>query len=212
MPTLIQWQTTWQTLGAPQAPIFTELYQALISKYSENHRHYHNLQHLTECLEKFAELRHLAVNPAEIELALWFHDAIYDPVRHDNEQLSAEWAKASSLAAGVNPAIAGRVFQLIMATRHLDEASDADTNILLDCDLAILGANPKHFFEYERQIHQEYAFVPEAIFRQKRAEILQRFLAQPAIFNTVLFVERYEQQARINLQQAMERLCPMSLN
>lgn len=209
MPTRAQWQKTWQDLGAAPSDVQTLLYGELIGKYGESHRFYHNQQHLAECLEKFAELQHLAHHPAEIELALWFHDAIYEPARHDNELLSAEWAKSSVLSAGINPAIAERVFQLIMATQHLGNVAGTDTEILLDCDLAILGADPKHFLEYERQIRQEYDFVPEVLFRQKRAEILQRFLTQPTIFNTALFVEHYEQQARTNLQQAVERLCQM---
>jgi predicted metal-dependent HD superfamily phosphohydrolase len=94
-----------------------------------------------------------------------------------------------------------------MATQHHERAADTDTKILIDVDLAILGAKPERFNEYEQQIRQEFLFVPEATFRLKRAEILQHFLAQPTIFNTPLFIERYEQQARLNLKQALEDLC-----
>jgi predicted metal-dependent HD superfamily phosphohydrolase len=208
MPTITQWQNAWHMLGTENAKLPIQLYDEVIAKYDEPHRCYHTQQHLAECLDKFTELRHLAINPAEIELALWFHDAVYEPTRHDNELLSAEWAKSSVISAGLDLAIASRVYQLIMATQHHAKPENTDTQVLIDIDLAILGANPERYHEYEQQIRQEYAFVPEPIFKAKRSEILQRFLALPTIFNTPLFIERYEQQARTNINQAVEQLCP----
>ncbi|CAG7857839.1 hypothetical protein MCAMS1_02811 [biofilm metagenome] len=207
MPTLSQWQNSWQMLGTENAKLPIPLYHEVLAKYDEPHRFYHTQQHLTECLDNFCELRHLAMNPAEIELALWFHDAVYEPSRHDNELLSAEWAKYSIVAAGIDKAIADRIFQLILATQHHAKPDNTDTQILIDIDLAILGANPERYDEYEQQIRLEYAFVPESIFNAKRSEILQQFLAQPTIYNTPLFIERYEQQARTNINQAVAQLC-----
>lgn len=207
MPTFSQWQNTWLTLGTEKAKLPVQLYDDVIAKYNEPHRFYHTQQHLAECLDKLSELRQLAINPAEIELALWFHDAVYDPTSHDNELLSAEWAKSSIVAAGLDNAIAERVFDLIMATQHHAKPENTDTQVLIDIDLAILGANPERYYEYEQQIRQEYAFAPEPIFKAKRAEILQRFLAQPSIFTTPLFIERYERQARANINQAVGQLC-----
>ncbi|MEQ1486082.1 metal-dependent hydrolase [Methyloglobulus sp.] len=207
MPTQVNWQHTWQALGISLANVPAQLYDEIIAKYDEAHRYYHTLQHLAECLEKFDELRHLAVNPAEIELALWFHDAVYEPTSHDNEQLSADWAQSSVLNVGLDKTVAERIYHLIMATQHHTKPEATDTKILIDVDLAILGATPERYSEYEQQIRQEYSHVPEITFRQKRAEILQRFLAQETIFNTPLFIERYEQQARLNMKHALEQLC-----
>ncbi len=203
----IQWQQTWQELSgaATQSPI--QLYDELIASYSQPHRYYHNQQHLAECLEKLAELRDLATYPAEIEFALWFHDAIYDPLRHDNERLSADWGRTSALNAGFGRAIADRIYYLVMATQSHAKPEDNDTKILIDVDLAILGANAERYSEYEQQIRREYAHVPDEIFRGKRTEILRKFLVKPAIFNTKVFIERYEQQARSNIKFAMEVLC-----
>jgi predicted metal-dependent HD superfamily phosphohydrolase len=204
MLTPAQWQHTWQMLGITQVNIPAQLYDEVIKKYAEPDRYYHTQQHLAECLEKFAELRHLATYPAEIELALWFHDAIYEPLRHDNEFMSAEWARSSVLNAGMDKIVADRIYDLVMATRHHAKPDEMDTKILIDVDLAILGAQPERYKGYEQQIRQEYSLVPEITFRLKRTEILQRFLAQPTIFNTPLFIERYEQQARLNLNLALE--------
>jgi predicted metal-dependent HD superfamily phosphohydrolase len=207
MTSLAQWQNTWQTLGVQPHEGSVQLYQEIVGKYQEPHRHYHTLQHLDECLQFFAELRHLATNPGEIDLALWFHDAIYDPSRHDNEQLSAEWARSSVTDAGITSSIADRIYELVLATRHHAKPDAVDTKILIDVDLAILGAHQERFHEYERQIRNEYAFVPEPLFREKRAEILRGFLGRQTLFNTPLFIERYEQQARFNLNRALEVLC-----
>jgi predicted metal-dependent HD superfamily phosphohydrolase len=208
MPTPLEWQHAWQTLGAMPANISMALYDDIIARYNETHRYYHTLQHLTECLAKLTELSDFAKQPAEIEIALWFHDAIYEPTQYDNEQLSAEWAKSAILAAGLSETLAERVYDLIMATQHHVQPNDDDTQILIDVDLAVLGADSERFREYEQQIRQEYAFVPEATFRIKRAEILQRLLTQKTIFNTPLFIQRYEQTARANLNLALEQLCP----
>lgn len=207
MPTLIQWQNAWQSIGVNEAKIPFEVYHNVVTQYAEPHRYYHTLQHLDECIAQFAELKHLAMHPGEIELALWFHDGIYDTHRNDNEELSADWAKSSILSAGSDAAVADRIHALIMATQHHTTPQDSDTKIMLDADLSILGASPQRFQEYEIQIRQEYAFVPETIFRTKRAVILERFMSQSTIFNTSIFIERYEPIARLNLKHALESLC-----
>ncbi len=84
------WRQGWRDIGVAQPNM--ALCDELMARYSEPHRHYHTLQHLEECLSLFASLRDLAAHPAELEIALWFHDAIYDVKRDDNEALCAEWA------------------------------------------------------------------------------------------------------------------------
>src|SRR6188508_492999 len=100
--TLASWQRLWGELGVATAN--GGLMNQLVAAYSEQHRHYHTLQHLRECLVQFDAAAMLARRPAEVELALWFHDAVYDPRRKDNEERSADWARASVLAAGSDAA------------------------------------------------------------------------------------------------------------
>jgi len=76
----------------------------------------------------------------------------------------------------------------------------------VDIDLSVLGAGTERFLEYEEQIRQEYAWVPEEIFRTKRAEILERFLARDVIYRTPEFYQTHEKQARANLRASLERL------
>ena len=194
----------WKQLGAANPD--PRLHGELIARYSEPHRRYHTVRHLDECFEKLDEIRSLARHPAEIELALWFHDAIYDVKRHDNEEKSADWARASATAAGVAADACERVYSLILSTRHQAAANGVDAEILVDIDLSILGAVLVRFDEYERQVREEYSWVPDFLFRRERKAILKEFLARPRIFSTTHFRDRYEQQARSNIERSLERL------
>ena len=203
--TLASWQRLWGELGARQ--VNGGLMNQLVAAYSERQRHYHTLQHLRECLAHFDAAAGLARRPPEVELALWFHDAVYDPQRSDNEERSADWARDSVLAAGCAEDVAQRVQALVLATReHVAPADDPDAALLLDADLAILGAAPARFDEYERQIRAEYAHVPEPDFRSRRHRILSGFLARPRLYLTDVFHAALDQRARDNLTRSLARL------
>lgn len=197
------WHDTWSALGLP---IPGGVLPALLARWAEPHRRYHTPQHLRECLALFAAHRALAERPGEVAVALWFHDAIYDTARHDNEAASAAWARRVLRDAGAAGEVLERVDALILATRHSRVPATPDERLLVDIDLAILGAEPARFDEYERQIRDEYGFVPEDVFRDKRAEILRGFLARPALFTTAAMRERFEAPARANLAGAIARL------
>lgn len=187
-------------------PLAADLQARLREAYAEPQRAYHTTQHLDECLAAFERVRHLARHPREVEAALWFHDAVYDVHRHDNEARSAEWARRELTAAGQASDAIERIVALVLATRHSAAPQTGDEQLLVDIDLAILGAAPQRFAEYERQIRAEYAHVPEALFRAKRAEILAGFAARPQLYGTPALRERFEAAARRNLAQAMAGL------
>jgi len=198
------WRAAWRDLALiePARPLF----EALRARYAEPHRSYHTLQHLAECLAHFERERALARHPGEVAIALWFHDAVYDTGRHDNEAESADWARHALREAGARDEIADRVHALVMATRHSVAPGTADERLLVDIDLAILGADSARFDEYEHQIRDEYGFVPEALFRDKRAAILRGFLARPALYSTPALARRFEAAARANLARALAAL------
>jgi predicted metal-dependent HD superfamily phosphohydrolase len=201
---LAGWRRSWRELGQPAAD--EVLYHRLVACWREPHRHYHTLQHLYECLDLFEGVRSTAQRPGEIELALWFHDAFYDPTRDDNEERSAEWARASVLEAGLPRDVADRLHALVMATRHEAVPQDADAQLLVDVDLAILGSAPARFDESDEQIRLEYAHVPEDEFRAGRRRVLGDFLDRPRLYSTESFHSRFERQARENLARALARL------
>ncbi|WP_410211067.1 metal-dependent hydrolase [Aquirhabdus sp.] len=182
------------------------LFAQLLKAYSESQRKYHTLQHLMECLTKFERVFEQTDHPREIEVALWFHDAIYDVKGHDNERLSAAWAKKSVLDVGGAIAESDRIYHLIMITQHSAFPQTIDEKILVDIDLSILGETEERFAEYDRQVRQEYAWVADEIFKEKRREILEGFLARPQIFNSEYFFTHFERSARKNLKRAISQL------
>jgi predicted metal-dependent HD superfamily phosphohydrolase len=201
-----QWKASWEGLGISITPMLIQEFKELIARYSEPHRRYHTVRHLEECFAKLTEIHNLAEHAAEVELALWFHDAIYEKHSSQNEVKSAELAVKKVLAAGGSVDAAARISNLIMATRHAVLPRNKDEQVLIDVDLSILGAEPERFEEYERQIREEYSWVPWFLFREKRRKILKDFLARPTIFNTHVFIQRYEKQARQNIERSITRL------
>lgn len=203
MSSLERWQSIWSDLQGSASP---GLREKLLAAYGEPHRRYHTAQHLEECFAHFDAVGPLAAHPAEVALALWFHDAIYDPKRQDNERKSADWARASAVAAGVAGEAADRVHALVMATRHDAVGRGSDEEVLVDIDLSILGAAPSRFDEYERQVRAEYAWVPAFLFRRKRRQLLEQFLARAAIYRCPPMRERREARARENLARSLRTL------
>lgn len=201
----ISWSRLWTGLGAKGDGV--ETMRALLERYSEPWRKYHTLRHLRDCLELFASSAGLAGRPAEVEAALWFHDAVYDPRAPggDNEEQSARLAEASLREAGVASDTVARVAKLILTTRHVAPPREPDGELTVDIDLAILGAEEPRFSEYERQIREEYAFVPETAFREGRASVLRMFMKRPRIYHTERFFAALERRARLNLTTALEK-------
>jgi len=182
-----------------------ELFARLDAAYGEPGRHYHDRTHVIECLRQFEPLSNLADRPNEIRAALWFHDAVYDTRRGDNEERSAEWASASLTAVGAAPDAVERVRAMIVATKtHVAEFADAA--VLIDVDLGILGAPAEPFERYDAAIRREYAWVPEDEFRHRRASVLRSFIDRPAIYATRAMRERLEQRARANLNRKIGEL------
>lgn len=198
------WNPLWLALAVREPP--PQLLEQLLARYSQAHRHYHTLEHLDACLRHLSGLEDLLHKPHEVALALWFHDAIYDIDASDNELRSADWARQALLASGGTSDAADRVHAAIMVTRHDQPPQTPDQQILLDVDLAILGAPPAVFDSYERQIVREYQAVPVAAFRSNRRRILQGFLDRPQIYHSARFLATREPQARENLERSIRGL------
>ena len=203
-----RWLELWQRLGAPRSADGTlaDEFVALKKRYDEKHRHYHSMQHIGECLAHFDSARTLCEHADEVELALWFHDAIYEPRAKDNEAQSAAWAGRVMRAADLSGEAAQRVHALIMKTCHDALPETSDEQVLVDIDLAILGSAPERFDEYETQVRAEYAWVPEFMFKRTRRKILTAFQERPALYATAFFHKKLEAQARVNLARSLAEL------
>jgi predicted metal-dependent HD superfamily phosphohydrolase len=198
-----RWNALLRELGIPPE---TETLSRLQSAYAEGHRGYHTSRHIDECLSLVDELKHLCERPAEVECALWFHDAIYEPMSKSNEERSADWAAEFLACSGAAQDVVGRIRSHIMATRHEALPADADSSVVVDIDLSILGAEPSRYEEFERDVRKEYRWVPRFIYGPKRAAILQSFLDRPRIYQTEPMFERFEEKARGNVSKAIRAL------
>jgi predicted metal-dependent HD superfamily phosphohydrolase len=200
------WHRAWNGLAAGGEGL--GLRDEVLAAWAQPQRHYHTLRHLRDSLVLLEPELAQAEHPAEVEMALWFHDVVYEPKATDNEQRSADWADAALARAGVDAEARERICSLVMATRHAATPEGTDEQLLVDVDLAILGADAERFDEYQVEVREEYAWVPAPVFRHKRRQILEQFLARPAIYSTPDFAERFEQPARANLARAVAALKP----
>jgi predicted metal-dependent HD superfamily phosphohydrolase len=199
-----RWLKFWSGAGArgdAEGP-----WASLSARYAEPHRAYHTLRHIAHCLDEFEGVRGAAQDAVAVEMALWYHDAVYDPRRADNEERSAELAGRTAAETGLSASRGTRIAELIRVSGHREPASDPDAQLFADIDLAILGQPSAVFAEYERGVRFEYAWVPEPEFRAGRTAILKSFLLRPSIYSSPLFRDKYEAMARLNLSVSLRRL------
>jgi predicted metal-dependent HD superfamily phosphohydrolase len=191
--------------GATRAAATT--FEMLAERYAEPHRHYHTLTHIDACLTWLDWFRALARHPEEVELALWFHDAVYDPRAGggQNERESAQLAYDALRELGVVRAKLERIAGYVLATEH-HAAAQGDAALVVDLDLTILGARRPEFDRFEEQIRNEYAHVPEDQFRMGRRSVLESFLGSSAIFRAPQIRDELEARARENLQRRITEL------
>lgn len=199
-----RWLALWSRLGAPQNGV--DVFQQLAAAYAEPARSYHTAAHIADCLRQLDWSHDLARRPDEVEAALWFHDAVYLPGASDNEERSARLARSSLSEGAAIQGVSDRVAAMVLATNHQTPPSDPDAQLVCDIDLAVLGKEESEFDQFENQIRQEYAWVPDATYRSARAQVLNGFLARRSIYYTDRFAHRYERRARQNLERIVATL------
>ena len=180
----------------------------LLVRYAEPQRRYHTREHIEACLDELERAPDLSGPERRIlTYAIWWHDAVYDPQRPDNEEKSAELARRALAGMGEEPAVIDEVVRLVRLTeQHAPSAEDRLGALMTSIDLSILGASPEAYDRYAAQVREEYAFVPEPLYRTGRAAVLRRFLERPRIYADAAFEARYEATARANLARELAAL------
>jgi len=198
----------WHALTAPLLPDTArreaEL-RRLADAYDAPERHYHTLGHIENLLHRVGE--HPMQDTVVVELAVWYHDAVYNALRSDNEAKSAEWALAFLQETSLAPARRERVADLIRRTQDHTQPqppADADLLLFLDADLSILGAPQAAYWDYARQVRREYRMVPDLLYRPGRRKVLAKLLAAPVLFHTPALREELDAPARRNLQAELD--------
>jgi predicted metal-dependent HD superfamily phosphohydrolase len=202
----LRWQALGIRLGCANAALWEREGQSLLRHWNFWPRRYHDLHHLAACLRHLDAVRDRLNDADAVELALWFHDAVYWPWSSRNEARSAAWAVRFLPRAGLDIERVRQVESHVLDTRHVTPPSPGDAQWLIDIDLAILGQTPAIYAAFERHVRAEYRFIPWRRFTQRRQRILGSFLAREHIYGTPWFRERYEPQARANLARAIEAL------
>jgi predicted metal-dependent HD superfamily phosphohydrolase len=177
-----------------------ELGGELVERYGSPRRHYHDLRHLAEVLDVIDLLSAEAGDVDAVRLAAWFHDAVYDPHRADNEEESARLAEERLPVCGVAAEQVAAVARLVRLTAGHDPSDgDPDGAVLCDADLAILAADPQRYGDYVADVRAEYAHLDDETFRRGRAAVLETLLGHGRLFRTPLGRSTWEERARHNL-------------
>ena len=184
-----------------------EVFDKLVKNYSTNDRCYHNLEHINIFLNDLNEYQHMTKDLNTIQMAVWFHDVIYDTKSFDNEDKSASYAIKTLKELNVLPEIINQVEILILATKkHEPLSENIDLRLFLDCDLLILGASEKVYDRYAESIRREYSWVSEQKYRDGRISILENFLQREKIYLTSDIYKTFEAQARFNIARELIKL------
>lgn len=190
-------------------PASVRVGEDLLARWSEPHRRYHNVEHLSRVLDGVEEFGDHAEDLAAVQFAAWFHDAIYDssPGSEASEERSAQLAEARLPPLGVSDERLAEVARLVRVTNgHVVDRGDSNGAVLCDADLAVLGGAPGAYAAYARAIRAEYAHIPDELFRHGRAAVLRSLLELPALFRTAVARDRYEARARENLAAEIKAL------
>jgi predicted metal-dependent HD superfamily phosphohydrolase len=195
-----EWQSLVRVWGADPDLIDREFADFALH-YSSPNRFYHTLNHVQQVLETVQSLSSAARKLSAVKLAAWLHDVIYDSQASDNEEQSAAYAVKVCKDLAIPDADV--VASLILKTKTHEAGDDPDAQVLLDADLAILGAAAPVYREYAANIRKEYAWVPEADYRTGRRKVLEKFLARSRIYH---LLEHLEETARRNLAEEIAEL------
>lgn len=200
----VSWRDMIASFSLPE-DTGVEIFTLLGSQYKEATRHYHNWEHIKAMIKGLYDYPEEINDILSIELAIWFHDAIYVPLRKDNESRSAKFFQ-EQLSVYLPIERTRKVMNYIEATKNHQKTTDRDLQILLDLDLAILG-KPKNIYEkYSQQVREEFGYVPNFLYKRGRKLVLKSFLDRPLIYQTSFFNEKFEAQARENIKEELESL------
>ena len=183
-----------------------ELWDEITANYSDQKRHYHTLQHLNNLLNQLIFIKDEITNWDTILFTLFYHDIVYNVLKSDNEEQSAEFAEKRMIQISVPKQLIENCKSQILATKNHHSNSDSDTNYFMDADLSVLGQGWETYSEYYKNVRKEYSVYPKLVYNPGRKKVLKHFLEMVRIFKTDYFFIKFEQQAKYNLQKELELL------
>ena len=183
-----------------------ELWTEIDKNYSSKKRHYHTLEHLNNLLYQLTAVKSEIKNWETILFTLFYHDIIYNSLKSNNEEKSAELAEKRMKQIPVSKDKIELCKKQILATKSHIKSTDSDTNYFTDADLSVLGQNWETYLLYCKNVRKEYSIYPTLVYNPGRKKVLNHFLSMDRIFKTDFFYNKFELQAKQNLQQEIESL------
>lgn len=182
-----------------------EAFAELVRHYSQSHRRYHTPVHINHCLNQFAAASSLLALPDAVELAVWFHDVIYDVPTVGNEQRSAEFY-LHCMGDAAPEALNQAVYQLIMVTDHRQLPVSDDEKFMVDIDLSSFGLPLSRMLRDSVDVRGEFPSLGDDEFYPAQLKFLQSLLERDHFCFTSFFRERHEQSARDNIAYYIQGL------
>jgi predicted metal-dependent HD superfamily phosphohydrolase len=186
--------------------LVNELWAEVEKSYNHKKRHYHSLIHLQNLLEQLTTVKDTILNWDCILFTLYYHDVIYNALKSDNEEQSALLAEKRMQQIGVSTDSIALCKNQILATKSHVKSADNDTNYFTDADLSVLGQSWDIYTNYYKSIRKEYSIYPDLLYNPGRKKVLNHFLAMERIFKTNYFYDKFEIQAKQNLQMELDLL------
>lgn len=187
-------------------PLARELWAEIEQNYANKKRHYHTLQHLENLLAQLTAVKNEIKDWDTVLFTLYYHDVVYNALKSDNEEKSAELAVKRMKQIAVSDKTIKLCAAQILATKSHSKSSDSDTDYFTDADLSVLGQPWETYSAYYKNVRKEYAIYPDLIYNSGRKKVLAHFLAMDSIFKTDFFYHKFEMQAKENLQQELSLL------
>ncbi|MBD3213471.1 MAG: hypothetical protein GF311_12760 [Candidatus Lokiarchaeota archaeon] len=141
--------------------LIENLYDIIEKRYDSSNRHYHNLTHINLMLSEVKRFKNRIDDYDSVLFAIWFHDIIYDPLKGDNEERSAECAREFLVKINYEKNRIRKIEELILRTKDhtiQDGNENYDLNLFLDLDLLILGMEREQYVKYAKNIKKRIRF------------------------------------------------------
>ncbi|WP_299700849.1 hypothetical protein [uncultured Pontibacter sp.] len=199
-----EWEALCRSYTSDES-LIRQLWDELEKAYTAKDRHYHNLKHIAYMLELADRYELESPRQDLLYFAIFYHDIVYKATRSDNEEKSAAIAAERLHRLGIPEADLLLLKEMIIATKAHLTHTDELVNLLLDLDLAILGADAERYDRYSQGVRKEYSIYPDLIYKPGRRKVLQHFLSQDHIYKTPAFQEAFDEKARANLKRELEK-------
>jgi len=183
-----------------------EFWTEVEKNYTNKKRQYHTLTHLDNLLVQINEINSEIKNRDAILFSLFYHDIIYNVLKSDNEEKSAELAEKRMKQLHISPEVFGITREQILATKSHIKSNNSDTNYFTDADLSILGHDWETYSVYYKNVRREYGIYPDFVYNPGRKKVLTHFLEMERIFKTDYFFNKFELQAKTNLEKEIALL------